>query len=154
MSNGVTDEAFVSGTRVVILSSGSVFVESIASRLRQQLKANNVQTIDSRQADVLERVVAAQPAIVIAETTDVKLEQPCAMSGLLAALPKLTVIRLDPQQEHMQVVTSEQRPAGGMSGLIRAIQSARGQRSKVWAAQRPTTKPGPGTRKEHKKGRN
>lgn len=138
----------MSGTSVIILSSGSVFVEGIASRLRQQLKASNVQTIDSRQADTLEQVVAAQPAIVISEATDIKLEQACPLNSLLAALPKLTVIRLDPQQEHMQVVTSEHRPSGGMSGLIKTIQSVRGHRSRRRPPQRAALTPGSKTRKE------
>jgi hypothetical protein len=119
-------EAYLSAASIVILSSGSVFVESIASRLRQQLAASKFQTIDSRQADALQQVIAAQPALVIAEAADNRLEQVCPLNSLLAALPKLTVIRLDAQQERMQVVTSEHRPSSGMNGLIAVIQSAVG----------------------------
>lgn len=138
----------MSGTSVVILSSGTVFVEGIASRLRQQFKAGNVQTIDSRQANVLQQVVAAQPAIVIAEATDLHMDQACPLDNLLAAFPKLTVVRLDPQHEQMQVVTSEQRPSGGMSGLIQTIRSARGPRSRTRPAQPAASTPGPQARKE------
>lgn len=120
----------MSATNVVILSSGSVFVESIASRLRQQLKASAVHTVDSRQANALEQVVAAHPTIVIAETTNLRLEEASPLNRLLTALPNLTVIRLDSQEEHMHIVTSEQRPSGGMNGLIRTIQSARSQRAR------------------------
>jgi hypothetical protein len=134
----------------VILSSGSVFVEGIASRLRQQLKSNTVCTVDSRQADALEQVVAAQPAIIIAEATDTYMEQVCPLNSLLAALPQLTVIRLDLQQEQMQVVTSEQRPSGGMSGLIQTIRSARSHRSRTRPPQRTAPTSGPKTRKEPK----
>jgi hypothetical protein len=116
----------VSGSCIVILSSGSVFVESIASRLRQQMPARKLQTIDSRQADTLLRVITAQPELVIAEASDSRLEQVCPLNSLLAAFPKLTVLLLDMQQERMQVVTSEYRPSSGMSGLVAAIQSAVG----------------------------
>jgi hypothetical protein len=116
----------VSGPCIVILSSGSVFAESIASRLRQQLAASNLHTINSRQADTLQQVIAAQPVLVIAEKADNRLEQVCPLNSLLAAFPKLTVIRLDAQQERMQVVTSEHRSSSGMSGLMTAIQSAVG----------------------------
>lgn len=111
---------------IVILSSGSVFVESIAGHLRQQLQASDFRTISSRQADALAQIVAAQPALVIADAADSWLEQVCPLISLLAAFPKLTVIRLDPQQVGMQVVTSEQRASGGMSGLVRTIQAVIG----------------------------
>ena len=116
----------MSAASIVILSSGSVFVESIASRLRQQLMASKLQTIDSRHADALQQVIVAQPALVIAEAADNQLEQVCPLNSLLAAFPKLTVIRLDAQHERMQVVSSEHRSSSGMSGLIAIIQSAIG----------------------------
>jgi hypothetical protein len=113
----------VSGTCIVILSSGSVFVEGIASSLRQQMQASDLRTIDSGRADTLAQVVSAQPALVIADAADSRLEQVCPLNGLLAAFPALTVIRLDLQQERMQVITSEYRLSGGMSGLVGTIQS-------------------------------
>jgi hypothetical protein len=114
----------VAGTCIVILSSGSIFVESIANRLRQQMQTSDFRIINSRQADTLEQVVAAQPALVIAEAADSRLEQVCPLNSLLAALPKLTILRLDPYQDRMQVVTSEHRPSRVLSGLISTIQSA------------------------------
>jgi hypothetical protein len=100
-----------------------MFVEGIASGLRRQLPASELRTINSRGADTLAQVVAARPALVITDAADDRLEQVCPLSGLLAAFPKLTVIRLDPQQERMQVITSEYRLSGEISGLIRTIQS-------------------------------
>ena len=116
----------MTGPCIVILSSGSVFVESIARRLRQQMQAGDFRTINSQQGDTLEQIIAAQPALVIADAADSRLEQVCPLNSLLAALPKLTVIRLDPQQDRLQIVTSEHRPSRGMSGLIGIIHSAIG----------------------------
>jgi len=113
----------VSGTCIIILSSGSVFVESVARSLRRQMQTSDFRTINSRRADTLAQVVAAQPALVIADAADRWVEQVCSLSDLLAAFPQLTVIRLDPLQERMQVITSEHRPSQGVNGLVRIIQS-------------------------------
>jgi hypothetical protein len=108
-----------------------VFVEGIASRLRQHMRASDLCTIDSRQADALGQLVATRPALVIAEGDDSRLEQVCPLNSLLAALPKVTVIRLDAKENRMQVVTSVHRRTGGTGGLIRTIQAALGPRPRT-----------------------
>lgn len=121
----------MSRARIVILSNGSVFVEGIASRLRQFMRASDLRTIDSRQPDPLGQLVATRPALVIAEATDSRLEQICPLDSLLAALPKVTVIRLDSKENRMQVVTSVHRRTGGTGGLIRTIQAALSSRPRT-----------------------
>ena len=111
-------------TRVVICSSRSLFGEGIASRLRQHLGAHELQIVDARQTDALARVIAARPSAVILDATDEEVARRCPLSDLLSALPSLTVIRLDPQQKQVQVVTSEQRAANEASDLIDILNSA------------------------------
>jgi DNA-binding NarL/FixJ family response regulator len=111
------------GSRVVILSTHSLFVEGVARRLREHLSEAQLQTIDARQANALDLVAAAQPGTIIMDATDAEAAQMCPLSKLLNALPLVTIIRLDPQQENVQVVTSQQRPAVQVSDLVDVIKS-------------------------------
>jgi len=110
--------------RVVILSSRSLFVEGVAKRLKQHLPENDVQLVDARQANALEQVIAAQPTSVILDATDADVYRNCPLSKLLNILPLIKVIRLDPQQDKIQIVISEQRSVDQVSDLIEVIQSA------------------------------
>ncbi len=111
----------VAGPRVIILSSHSLFVEGVATRLRQQLAEREVRTVDARQPDVLNLVIAARPSVVILDATDTEAAQACPVEDLLKALPSLKIIRLHPQQKQIQVVTSEQRVVDEVRDLIDVI---------------------------------
>jgi DNA-binding NarL/FixJ family response regulator len=108
---------------VVIVSRHSLFAEGVASSLRQQLSEGEIQTIDARAPGCLERLIAAQPSTVILDATDQELEALCPLTKLLNALPSLQVIRLDPQQEQIQVVSSEQRAVAGVHELVKVLKS-------------------------------
>jgi DNA-binding NarL/FixJ family response regulator len=109
-------------TRVVILSGRSLFVEGVASRLRQHIEHIDLFNVDSRRADALEQIVAVQPAAVILDATDPDVGEHCSLGRMLQAMPRLRVVRLDPQQQQVQLVTSEQRMAGDVSALIDFIE--------------------------------
>lgn len=110
-------------TRVVLLTSRSIFAEGVASRLRRALAEHELQTVDARQPEALELVVSAQPHVVILDGTDPEVTQHCPLGTLLSALPSLTVIRLDPEHDVIQVVTSQQRDAGQVQDLLAVIGS-------------------------------
>ena len=116
----------MAGPRVVILSSHSLYVEGIASRLRQHLDEDAIHTVDARQTAALERVIAARPSVVILDETDPEVARQFSLSTLLNALPMLTIIRLDVQQDQIQVVTSEQRSVEHVSDLIAVITTTGG----------------------------
>jgi DNA-binding NarL/FixJ family response regulator len=107
--------------RVAILSGHSLFTEGVASRLRQHSEEIDLHTIDARQSSALSDMIALQPSTIILDATDPEVEQLCPLNRVLEALPSLKVIRLDPQQDHIQVVTSEQRIAADISELISLI---------------------------------
>jgi DNA-binding NarL/FixJ family response regulator len=111
-------------TRVVILSTHSLFVEGVAKRLKQHLPEEHVQVVDARQADALEQVMAARPTSVILDATDVEATSNCPLSKMLNALPSLKIIRLDPHTDKIQVVVSEQRVVEQVSDLIEVIQAS------------------------------
>ena len=107
--------------RVAILSSQSIFAEGIAASLRQRLDERSLLIVDAREANSLQRVLAARPSSIILDATDAIVAECCPLERLLAALPSLTIIRLDPQLDRIQVVTSQQHRAGQMSDLLDVI---------------------------------
>jgi DNA-binding NarL/FixJ family response regulator len=120
---GQTVEIYTVQMRVVILSSHLLFAEGIASRLHQHLQQITHKIVDPRQPDAMAQIIAARPSIVILDVTDAEVNQFCSLSQLLLSLPGGKVIRLDPQQERIQVVTSEQHPAIEVRDLIEVIEA-------------------------------
>ncbi len=106
---------------VVIISSQTLFVEGVAGGLRQHLPQHSIQMVDARQPDVLEQVLDKQPAVIIFDATDTLAQQACPMEALLRQAPSLTVVRLDPGRDVIQLVISEQRTVRDVSDLTKAI---------------------------------
>ena len=106
---------------IVILSARSLFADGIASNLRQAEHDLDLNVIDPRQPGAIERIIDAQPSVVIMDGTDSELAEFCPLGRLVACLPTVKVIWLDPQQELVQLVTSEQRVAAHVSDLIEMI---------------------------------
>lgn len=127
----------MAGPRVVILSSHSLFVEGIASRLRQHLAAQDIQTVDARHTEALRLVIAVQPSVIILDATDAEATRHCSLEELLQALPALKVVRLDPQAKQVQVVTSEQHVVGEVRDLIDVIGRTGTQRKEARSERRP-----------------
>ena len=111
-------------TRVVILSGHSLFAEGVASRLKKHLDRLDLQVVDINEEDVLSKVVSLKPATVILDALDKERSQLLPLSQLLRSLPGVTVIRLDPQQTKVQVVTSEERMLGEVKDLIDVIEES------------------------------
>jgi hypothetical protein len=108
-------------TRVVILSGYSLFAEGVVSRLRQYLRLADLEIVDPRQPDAIAQIAAAQPSVVIVDSTDSGAIQSCSLSQLLYSLPKIRIIYLDPERGQAQVVTSEQYPAAKVRDLVEVI---------------------------------
>jgi hypothetical protein len=70
----------------------------------------------------LSKIVSLKPTTVILEAVDTGTSNTIPLSKLLKSLPEVTVIRLDPQQSQVQVVTSEERMLGEVKDLIEVIQ--------------------------------
>lgn len=107
--------------RVVILSSKSLFAEGVASLLREQLDQIELEVISPRESDVFDQINSVAPTALILDTTDLEVDQFCPLTTLLAMVPDVKIIRLDPRFEKIQVVTSEQKLAGEVSDLIDMI---------------------------------
>ena len=107
--------------RVVILSGQSLFAQGIASRLEQYLESVELEVMLPRQSDVINRMAAVRPSVVILDPSDTEVAQFCSLDQLLLSFSQLKVICLDPEQGHMQVVTSEQHAAGSIRDLAKVI---------------------------------
>lgn len=107
--------------RVAVLSSQSIFAEGVVANLRQHLGEQSLFIVDARQADPLQSLLEMRPTGVILDATDELIAEHCPLERLLDALPTLTVIRLNPQQDRIQVVMSEQHCGGQLSDLIDVI---------------------------------
>ena len=112
-------------TKVVILSGRSIFAEGVASRLQQNMDELEIKVVDLREPDALEGVVATQPSTVIFDATDAEVTEGDWLSRLLIALPMLQIVSIDPLQDQIQVVTSEQRPMGQVHELVEVIRRSK-----------------------------
>jgi hypothetical protein len=114
-------EGDVALTRVVILSGRSIFAEGVANRLRQNMDELEIKVVDSREPGALEGLVATRPSTVIFDATDAEITEGDWLTRLLMALPMLQIVSIDPLQDKIQVVTSEQRPMGQVHELVDII---------------------------------
>jgi hypothetical protein len=113
----------VTQAQFVVFSSRSLFAEGMAARLRQHLGEHDLVQIDARQPNALQQVIAAEPVAVILDASDEEVNQLAPLSVLLNALPALHIVRLDPQRDEIQVVTSKRREAGQAQDLIDILKS-------------------------------
>jgi DNA-binding NarL/FixJ family response regulator len=107
--------------RVIVLSGQSLFAEGIAARLSEQLGQQQLVTIDAREPGAVQRVIQANPAAVILDATDEDVARTCPLSTLLDALPALKIVRLNPENDQIQVVTSQRRQAWKVQDLVELI---------------------------------
>ena len=107
---------------VVILSGHTLFVEGVAARLRKDADRIDLHVVDTDQEHVIERVAEVTPGAVILDATDSEAARACSLLRLFQVLPEVRVVRLDPERNQIQVVTSEQRLAADISDLIDVIQ--------------------------------
>ena len=107
--------------RVVVLATPSLFTEGIARRLGEHADQIELMVVDSREADAMARTMAARPTVILFEARDGNVEHPCPLGQLLETTPMVRLIRLDPSQDQIQVVTSEQRTVREPIDLISTV---------------------------------
>ena len=109
-------------TRVVIFSNHQLLAEGVVSRLHEYLPRLEVTIIDSQQPDSLAHIVAIEPSVLILDVTDTEAVRLCSLSKLLLLLPTVKILRLDPQQDEIQVVTMQKHPAHNVHDLVALIE--------------------------------
>jgi DNA-binding NarL/FixJ family response regulator len=98
-------------TSVVILSGHTLFVEGVATRLGKQTDRVKLHVVDSAQEKALEQVASVRPGAVILDATDPDATRNCPLNRLFGPCRRC-VIRLDPESNQIQVVTSESAQGG------------------------------------------
>jgi hypothetical protein len=113
----------VSHSRIVILSGRSLFAEGLTARLSRQPGRHELLSVDARQDDALDRVIGLRPETVLLDSSDETVMRHRPLNHLLAALPELRIVRLDPQTDQVQIVTSQRHAAGQIDDLLALIDS-------------------------------
>jgi len=81
-------------SHVVILSSGSLFSEGVASRLREHIGRVQVTLLDPRLPDLSARLTSIRPIAVILDTADPWVVEKCPLNRLLGVIPGARIIEL------------------------------------------------------------
>jgi len=110
-------------SRVVVLSSHSLYAEGVLSRLKAHSNALELHVVDADQADAMGQIIAIQPAAVIVDASDKDVNTHCPLGSLLRDLPDVRIIRLDPINKGFQLVTSEQHEAEEVKELLTILKS-------------------------------
>ncbi len=103
---------------VVILSNHSLFAEGIARRLQQFPQQIEVCLVNPFDADAAARIHQCAPSAVITDAHDPEALQLCSLSELMFSNPALKILRLNSQQDTIQVVSSENLPVGKIEDLV------------------------------------
>ncbi len=106
---------------VVVLSSHTLFTEGITSRLQAHDEALRLCVVDSRSSTALDEVLALAPQAVIVDASDPEASLHCPINQLLAKIPELKIIRLDPELSGFQVVKSAQHTARQVDDLVEEL---------------------------------
>jgi hypothetical protein len=107
--------------RVVVISGRSLFAEGMASSLCRSADSLQIEVLDPREPQVLDRIAELAPATVILDTRDTTLAENSIVTALLDVLPDLRIIRLDPKNDRIQIVIAKHRKAANIDELIELI---------------------------------
>jgi hypothetical protein len=66
-------------------------------------------------------MAALAPHVVLLDTSDPHIRRTCPLASILKAVPRATVIHLDPESAGVQIVTSRSHTPGGVDDLVKMI---------------------------------
>lgn len=107
--------------RVVIVAGHSLFADGTAHRLRQYPEQVEVLRLSPSEGDLLERVIAARPSVIIMDQRDPEIGHSLSLKRVLSSLPAVQVLLLDPKKAHIQVVSSQTQEPVEVEDLIALI---------------------------------
>ena len=107
--------------RVLVLMGNSLFAKGVFNRMRQFLNESELRIVDSYLPDALQQVIEAHPSVLILDDGDPEVLKNFSLDLLMASVPDLKLIRLDPQSPHIQVIHWEQQLVADMHDLIGII---------------------------------
>ena len=108
-------------TLVVVLKGQSLFAEGTACRLKEFPGQVDLQIMDPKDPEVIDRITALKPAAIILDTTDEETIDLCPLVKLFLEIGELKIIQLDSQNKQLQVLSSAQKPATEFQDLLHVI---------------------------------
>ena len=105
-------------SRTILFLSHSIFVEGVASRLRQHPQNYTVYFIDPDRDDYIDQVARKLPSAVVIDADQGNRNQWCVLCDLLHAFPEVTILRLKAQEKDVQVITSSSYVVENVQDLI------------------------------------
>jgi len=107
--------------RVVIVAGHSLFADGTAKRLGQYPEQVEVLRLNPAEGDLLERVIAARPSVIIMDSRDPEIGHALSLRDVLSSLPSIQFLLLDPKKAQIQVVSSQTREPVEVEDLIELI---------------------------------
>jgi hypothetical protein len=109
---------------VAVLTNQSLLMQGIISRLQASALALNIQIVETKPEEVLEKWIALQPDVVIIESKELSDPLFFPLNMLFTSLPSLVVMEVNIQASNIQVIRSSQFTASGVADLLGLLQSA------------------------------
>ena len=106
---------------MVVISTGTLFAEGVTRRLQLKEETLTLRIVDTRSEDPMGQILAINPDAVIVDASDSEANLICPINQLLAKIPELKIIRLDPELSGFQVVKSARHTASEVDDLVEAI---------------------------------
>jgi DNA-binding NarL/FixJ family response regulator len=110
--------------RVVIVAGHSLFADGTANRLRLYPEQVEVLRLSPAEGDLLERVIAARPSVIIMDQRDPEIGHSLLLQRVLGSLPSVHVLLLDPKKAQIQVVSSQTQEPVEVEDLIELISNS------------------------------
>jgi hypothetical protein len=109
---------------VAVLTNQSLLMQGIISRLQASAFALNIQIMETKPEEVLEKWIALQPDVVIIESKELSNPLFFPLNMLFTNLPSLVVMEVNIQTSNIQIIRSSQFTASGVADLLGLLQSA------------------------------
>lgn len=107
--------------KVVALTSQALYSAGVINRLEQYSDQLDLVRIDVGKDDVMDVVENHHPQAVIIDTNFEDEVAHCPLEEFVRRVPAVKVIRLDPEREGFEVLTSEQHSASAVGELIKVL---------------------------------
>jgi len=112
--------------RVLVLMGNSLFAKGVFNRLRLYLEESELHIVDPCLPDALQQVIDAHPSVLILDEGDPQVLKNFSLDILMASVPDLKLIRLNPRSPHIQVIHWEKQLISDTHDLIGIIGQANG----------------------------
>lgn len=112
---------------VVILSSGNLFADGVANRLRQYDNGLIFYKINPQDFDYLNQIEKFNPVTVILNATEKDPHDHCLLCDLLTTFPNLDIFRLSEEPETVQFIRNRECYMEKVQDLVELIRQSQSE---------------------------